>query len=96
MVSSEAKPLPSPTNPDFALLVPSATYAGSYTFTGDKVIHHIEASSIQNIVNTDQVRSVTFQGDRLTLRVGPCTGRGGVRIAYTDYVWERLKPETTP
>lgn len=65
-------------------------YAGSYTFSGDKVIHHIEAASHQNIVNTDQVRSVKLQGDRLTLRWGPHMD-GRVAIAYTDYVWERMK-----
>jgi len=69
-------------------------YAGSYSFDGEKVIHHIEACSVQNFVNTDQVRSAKLEGDRLTLRQGPGTALG-VSIAYTDYVWERMKPETT-
>ena len=29
-------------------------YAGSYSFDGEKVVHHVEACSVQNFVNTDQ------------------------------------------
>jgi hypothetical protein len=34
------------------------------------VIHHIEVAWVQNLVNTDQARSVKLEGDRLTLRGG--------------------------
>jgi hypothetical protein len=68
-----------------------AAYAGSYTLDGDKVIHHVEACSVQNLVNTDQERSVTLQGHRLILR-------GEVLVLGVMYrgelVWERLKPQT--
>src|SRR5450432_624588 len=37
-------------------------YTGRYTFSGDKVTHHLEISSIQNYVGKDLVRSVTFDG----------------------------------
>ena len=30
----------------------SMAYAGSYTFTCDKMVHHIEVASLQNWVNT--------------------------------------------
>lgn len=69
-------------------------YAGSYTVTGDTVIHHIEACSIQNLVNTDLVRSVKLQGDRLTLRWGPFVERGR-QMANQELVWERMKSKTT-
>jgi len=39
-------------------------YAGRYTFAGDKVVHHVEVASLQNLVHTDQVRLVTLKGDR--------------------------------
>src|SRR5262252_825609 len=39
-----------------------SAYAGRYTFTGDKVIHHVEVASLQNWVNTDQVRFVKLAG----------------------------------
>jgi hypothetical protein len=64
-------------------------YAGRYTFKGDKVIHHVEVASLQNDVNKDQVRSLKFQGDRLTLRTPPIL-RGGVLQTF-ELVWQRLK-----
>ena len=67
-------------------------YAGSYTFTDGKVTHHLEVSLIQNLVNTDQVRSVKIDGDRLTLQGGITVG--GVTVENVEVVWERLKPET--
>ena len=36
-------------------------YAGRYTFSGDKVTHHVEISSIQNYVDRNLVRSVKFR-----------------------------------
>jgi hypothetical protein len=66
-------------------------YAGSYTFSGDKVIHHVEAASVQNFVNTDFVRFVTkVDRDRLILRVPPLL-KGGERVRQ-ELVWERMKP----
>ena len=65
------------------------SYAGRYTFTGDKVVHHVEVASLQNDVKKDQVRSVKLQGDRLTLRTPPIS-RGGVLQTF-ELVWQRLK-----
>jgi hypothetical protein len=70
------------------------SYAGSYSFAAGKVIHHIEVASIQNLANTDQVRTVNLQSDRLTLRTPPLRF-SGVPMAYAELVWERLKPQTT-
>ena len=41
-------------------------YAGGYSVKGDQVIHHVEISSVQNWVNTDMVRLIKFDGDRIT------------------------------
>jgi hypothetical protein len=51
---------------------------------GDKVVHHVEASSIPNWVNTDLVRLIVkLQGDRLTLRAPlPFVWADGVKYAY--------------
>ena len=43
-------------------------YAGRYTFTCDKVVHHVEVASLQNWVNTDQTRFVTVVDNRLHVR----------------------------
>jgi len=64
-------------------------YAGRYTFMGDKVVHHIQVASIQNLVQTDQVRLVTLQADKLTLST-PSSPVGGVSHA-AELVFERVK-----
>jgi CubicO group peptidase (beta-lactamase class C family) len=66
-------------------------YAGTYTFTGDKVIHHVEIDALPNRVGSDQVRFVTLQGDRLTLKTPPIS-RGGEQQVL-ELVWERLKAD---
>jgi hypothetical protein len=64
-------------------------YAGRYTFAGDKVTHHVEASWLPNYAGTDLVRSVKLQGDRLTLRTPPILQASVQTI--NELVWERLK-----
>jgi hypothetical protein len=43
------------------------SYCGRYEIQGDKVIHHIEASSFPNWIGVDLERDFEFHGDRLTL-----------------------------
>src|SRR5688572_8880444 len=64
-------------------------YAGRYSVNGDKVVHRVEISSVQNWVNTDMVRLVKFDGDRMTLRTSPLSVGGTSQT--TDVVWERVK-----
>ena len=68
----------------FATMV---AYAGRYTFTGDKVVHHVEASSMPNDVGTDLVRSATLDGDRLALRA---TMQSEGEQVVVEVVWQRL------
>jgi Lipocalin-like domain len=63
-------------------------YAGRYTLSGDKVTHHVEISSIQNYVDRDLVRSVTFKGDQIVLVTPPTRVNG--RIQTIELVWQRL------
>jgi len=64
-------------------------YAGRYTVTGHQVIHHVEVASIQNWVNTDLTREVTFEGSRIILRTPPMTSNGVLQTF--ELVWERVK-----
>ena len=64
-------------------------YAGGYTFTCDKVVHHVEVASLQNWAGTDQTRMVTLRGDRLIVRNTP-QWRGGAMVML-ESVWERMK-----
>jgi hypothetical protein len=65
-------------------------YAGRYTVTGDKVIHHVEAASIQNWVNGDQVRFFRLEGDRLTIRTPSDYSFGGQNQPF-ELLLERIK-----
>ena len=64
-------------------------YAGRYTYSCERVVHHIEVASLQNWVNTDQTRLVTLLGDRLIVRNTPQL-RGAVMVTL-ESVWERLR-----
>jgi Lipocalin-like domain len=63
-------------------------YAGQYTLSGDKLMHHIEVSSIPNYVGRDLVRTVKFDGDRITLITPPTPVNG--KIQAVEVVWQRL------
>jgi hypothetical protein len=63
-------------------------YAGRYTLNGDKVIHHVEISSIQNYVDKDLIRSVKFQGDQIVLMTPPTRVNG--KVQTIELTWQRL------
>jgi hypothetical protein len=63
-------------------------YAGRYTLNGDKVIHQVEISSIQNWVDTDLIRSIKFEGDRIVLVTPPTSVDG--KIQTFELIWQRL------
>jgi hypothetical protein len=62
-------------------------YAGRYTLAGDKVIHHVEISSLQNFVGMDLVRLIKFQGDRISLVSPPMSINR--KTQTLELVWER-------
>jgi hypothetical protein len=55
-------------------------HAGRYTLMEDKVIHHVEISSLQNWVDTNLVRLIKFQGDRI------------IRLHHRHRITEKSKP----
>jgi hypothetical protein len=63
-------------------------YAGRYTFSEGRVIHHVELSLVPNWANTELVRLVRFEGERMILRTPPIS-IGGVS-EVVDLVWERV------
>ncbi|MEQ1353905.1 MAG: lipocalin-like domain-containing protein [Candidatus Acidiferrum sp.] len=67
-------------------------YAGRYTFSGDKVIHHVEAASTPNDVGASMERVIVqLDADRLVLRVAKPYLRGGMMVRQQELVWERVK-----
>lgn len=64
------------------------SYAGRYTFAGDRVIHHVEVALIPDWVGTDLIRLVEFRDDQLILSTPPST-RGETTRA-TVIIWQRV------
>lgn len=62
-------------------------YAGRYSLLGNKVTHHVEISSIQNYVNRDLIRTVTFEDDRMTLVTPPTPVNG--KVQTLELTWQR-------
>jgi hypothetical protein len=70
-------------------LVTMVAYAGRYTFSANKVVHHVEAAAVQNWVGIDLVRTIVkLEGKRVTLRTPPFL-KGGVQMTE-ELVWERM------
>jgi hypothetical protein len=64
-------------------------YAGSYTFTGDKVIHHQEVAAAPGPTR-DQTRYVTIQdANHISLRTPPVMRNGVAEIH--EMFWVRVK-----
>ena len=68
-------------------------YAGRYALDGDKVIHHVEVSSIQDWVDTDLIRRIKFEGQRIVLATPPSLDRG--KIQTFELIWQRLASAIT-
>jgi len=68
-------------------------YSGRYTLSGDKVIHHVEISSIQDWVDTDLIRSIKFEGERIVLATPPTLDGG--KIQTFELIWKRLPAAVT-
>lgn len=63
-------------------------YAGSYRLDGDKVIHRVEVSSIQSLVDKDLIRTIKFETNRITLTTPPTPIQGEMQIV--DLIWQRI------
>ena len=68
-------------------------YAGRYALDGDRVIHHVEISSIQDWVDTDLIRSIKFEGERIVLATPPSLDGG--KIQTFELIWQRLPATVT-
>lgn len=68
-------------------------YAGRYALDGDKVIHHVEIASIQDWVDTDLIRSIKFEGERIVLATPPSLDGG--KIQTFELIWQRLPAAVT-
>jgi hypothetical protein len=63
-------------------------YAGRYTLNSDHIIHHVEISSLQDWVDTDLIRSIKFEGERIVLTAPPMPVDG--KMQTFELIWQRL------
>ena len=68
------------------------SYAGTYTFDAEKVVHHVDISWNQNWTGTEQVRFYKLDGDTLTITSAPTKNFTDGREGRSILVWERLRP----
>ncbi len=65
-----------------------SAYCGRYTFDGTTLVTRVDATVDPARMGTDQVRGVTMEGDRMTLRPPPRPWRG--KMQHRELVWERI------
>jgi len=68
------------------------SYAGTYTFDAEKVVHHVDISWNQNWTGTDQVRFYKLDGNTLTITSALAKNFTDGREGRSILVWEKLKP----
>jgi hypothetical protein len=67
-------------------------YADRYTYTGDKVVHHVEVASMPNDVGANMERVVVkLDAKRLVLCVAKPYLRGGMMVQSQELVWQKVK-----
>jgi hypothetical protein len=73
-----------------ALFKTMLAYAGTFSFDGKVVIHHVDVSWNNNWTGTDQVRNVRLEGNKLyiTTNVQPSTIDGKPTIGILT--WEKV------
>ena len=68
-----------------------SSYCGNYTYDGARLITRVDAASDPSRIGSDQVREVSFDGDRMILRPPPRQGEAGEE--YREIAWERIATE---
>jgi Lipocalin-like domain len=72
-----------------ALIRSMVAYGGTYRCEGDKVIHDCDISWNQTFTGTKQIRTMTLDGDRLTLSPPPSPDPTDGTISVRKLMWVR-------
>jgi hypothetical protein len=67
-----------------------AAYAGTFSFDGKTVIHHVDISWNENWTGTDQVRHVRLEGGKLHITSAPLPSDVDGRIIVGELTWEKV------
>lgn len=66
-------------------------YAGTFTFDGKTITHHVDVSYNQFWTGTDLVRQAKLEGGKLTLSIDPEISAADGRVSSFALVWEKVK-----
>lgn len=96
LIISDKRPKP----PDLAkmtdqerveLFKTTIAYGGTYTYDGKTVTHHVDISWNENWTDTDVVREVKFDGNKLMLRTRPAPASQDGKVVTSVLTWERVQ-----
>jgi hypothetical protein len=65
-----------------------ASYCGTYTFDGSRVVTEVDGASEPSFREAAQIREVRFNGDRIAVR--PPVGFRGADDVTREFTWERI------
>ena len=65
-----------------------SSYCGNYTFDGSRLVTRVDAASDPSRVGGEQVREVSFDGERMVLRPPPRPTTDGMQ--HREIVWEKI------
>lgn len=68
-----------------------SSYCGSYTFDGTRLVTRVDAASDPSRIGGEQVREVSFDGDRMILKPPPRPTADGLQ--HREIVWEKISEE---
>ena len=68
-----------------------SSYCGNYSFDGARLVTRVDAASDPARIGSDQVREVSFDGDRMILKPPPRQTEAGEE--YREITWERIAAE---
>jgi hypothetical protein len=66
-------------------------YAGTFTFDGKTVTHHVDISWNENWTGTSQVRNIRLEGGKLYISTNPQPNGIDDRIIVGELVWEKVR-----
>ena len=68
-----------------------SSYCGSYSFDGTRLVTRVDAASDPSRIGGEQVREVSFDGERMVLRPPPRATADGMQ--HREIVWEKISDE---
>ena len=66
-------------------------YGGTYTFDGEKVVHHLDLSWNEVWTGTINIRDVKRDGDRIIYVTRPAPFASDGKMSVVTLIWEKLK-----